>query len=114
MPCYRCGARQTDPVRGPSPWQRGVRRGAFVLVCPDCQGEGRWRTELDLCAGCGSTRLVRALGELRCRDCGAVEESPGAPDAARGGAGLAEDVAAAVERVLGRVGGRAAGAPGEG
>src|SRR5690606_39272801 len=70
MPCYRCGARQTDPVRGVSPWKRGVRHGSQVLICPDCQ-----RThdlELDTCAGCGSVALICRLGEVECRACGAV------------------------------------------
>ena len=32
MPCYRCGARQVDPVRGHSPWRRGVKDDEQVLV----------------------------------------------------------------------------------
>ena len=32
MPCYRCGTRQVDPVRGHSPWRRGVKGDEQVLV----------------------------------------------------------------------------------
>jgi hypothetical protein len=72
MPCYRCGARQVDPVRGQSPWTRGVRGDEQVLVCPDCQGGPEWLTELDRCRRCDSVRLVRRLGEAECRECGYV------------------------------------------
>jgi hypothetical protein len=67
MPCYRCGARQTDPGKGPSPWKRGVIRDEQVLVCPDCQSTHDWVADLDRCESCGSTMLLRALGETRCR-----------------------------------------------
>jgi hypothetical protein len=70
MPCYRCGARQVDPIRGPSPWKRGVRSGAQVLVCPDCQQGSQWLAELDHCTRCGSEQLARILGETLCRACG--------------------------------------------
>ena len=69
MPCYRCGARQTDPGKGPSPWKRGVIRDEQVLVCPDCQTTHDWVADLDRCEACGSTMLLRALGETRCRAC---------------------------------------------
>jgi hypothetical protein len=72
MACYRCGTRQVDPVRGPSPWQRGVRGNQQVLICPTCQGIHDWKTDLDPCGRCGSVRLVRRLGEAECRDCGYV------------------------------------------
>ncbi|HEY5984752.1 MAG TPA: hypothetical protein VIV12_00010 [Streptosporangiaceae bacterium] len=149
MPCYRCGARQVDPVRGHSPWQRGVRENQQVLVCPGCQAAPGWTAELDECRQCGSVRLVRRLGEVECRQCGfvvppedgAAEDAPvpavtlSAPagDATRaqssmsvsvaagadkpmfaaGSApGLAEEVALALERVLGRANAkRAAQAP---
>lgn len=107
MPCYRCGARQTDPVRGPSPWKRGVRRGAQVLICPTCQVDQDWTAELDHCPACGSTRLARALGETTCQDCGRpVPPAPAGPPPAEppvSPARLAEDVAAAIERVLRRI-----------
>jgi hypothetical protein len=133
MPCYRCGARQTDPGRGQSPWRRGVRRDCQVLVCPECQGTHDWADDLDKCPRCRSVHLVRRLGEVECRDCGTVVPPPG-PGGASGSAGaseaadvsgaggvssaggvtagepshgtqasgLAEEVARALERVLGR------------
>jgi hypothetical protein len=104
MPCYRCGVRQVDPLRGQSPWQRGVKGDRQVLVCPDCQAAPAWHDDLDRCAECGSTRLVRRLGEVECRDCGFVPAAAGdLAGAADGPApGLAEEVALALERVLGR------------
>jgi primosomal protein N' len=69
MPCYRCGARQNDPGKGPSPWKRGVIADEQVLVCPVCQSTHDWTADLDRCEECGSTMLVRALGETRCRAC---------------------------------------------
>jgi hypothetical protein len=72
MPCYRCGTRQVDPDRGSSPWLRGVRADRQVLICPGCQAGGAWVTDLDRCALCASVHLVRRLGEVECRDCGAV------------------------------------------
>lgn len=100
MPCELCGARQTDPVRGASPWKRGVRAGVQVLICPECQAGRDWAGELDPCPACGSTALVKALGETRCRSCGATVDSEvvaGTPPTATG---LAADVEAAVDRVL--------------
>jgi hypothetical protein len=107
MGCLRCGRRQVDPDSGPSAWRRAVVAGEQVLVCPDCQVEG-WTAGLDRCGACGSTALVKRLGEVSCRACGAVapaaaverpapSETSG-PDAAR--AALAQDVAAALDRVL--------------
>jgi hypothetical protein len=145
MACYRCGTRQVDPVRGHSPWQRGVRGNQQVLICPTCQGIHDWKTDLDPCGRCGSVRLVRRLGEAECRDCGyvATPEAVPVPDlsavpeavavpagvAGPGGVaavtvtgggrdddlpclsgaeapGLSEEVARALERVLGRGPGR--------
>jgi hypothetical protein len=82
MACYRCGTRQVDPVRGHSPWQRGVRGNQQVLICPTCQGVHDWKTDLDQCGRCGSVRLVRRLGEAECRDCGyvATPEAVAGPD----------------------------------
>ena len=96
MPCYRCGARQTDPGKGPSPWKRGVVADEQVLVCPACQGAHDWVADLDRCAGCGSTMLVRALGETRCRECGWTKAAAGG--AAQGDGSLAADVEAALRR----------------
>ena len=72
MPCMGCGARQTDPVRGASTWKRGVAGGEQVLVCPACQSTPDWFAGLDTCAACGSVVLVKALGEVLCRSCGAT------------------------------------------
>lgn len=81
MPCYRCGARQVDPARGPSPWKRGVRGNRQVLICPECQAGRDWASDLDRCPNCGAVRLVRRLGEVECRDCGQVRESADMPAA---------------------------------
>jgi hypothetical protein len=94
MPCYRCGVRQTDPGRGPSPWKRGVRRDSQVLICPGCQADTDWTADLDRCARCSSVHLVRRLGEVECRDCGMVAPpgddaaDDGLPGAGLSGAGL--------------------------
>jgi hypothetical protein len=106
MPCYRCGTRQVDPDRGQSPWKRGVRSDRQVLICPECQSGRDWALDLDRCSGCGAVRLVRRLGEVECRDCGQVQGTePEAPAAGEPGAdpapGLAEEVARALDRVLG-------------
>src|SRR3954470_16774076 len=97
MPCYRCGARQTDPGKGPSPWKRGVIEDEQVLVCPDCQGSHDWTVDLDKCGSCGSTMLVRALGETRCRACSFVKQSSGQASRAADSR-LADEVAAALRR----------------
>ncbi|HYK31645.1 MAG TPA: hypothetical protein VEV63_06765 [Streptosporangiaceae bacterium] len=100
MPCYRCGTRQVDPDRGSSPWLRGVRADRQVLICPGCQADGAWVTDLDRCALCASVRLVRRLGEVECRDCGAVgvEATGSAAGAVAGSAAgpVAESVAGSV------------------
>ena len=108
MPCYRCGARQVDPVRGHSPWRRGVKADEQVLVCPGCQASADWTADLDKCRQCGSAHLVRRLGEVECRDCGTIVPPDGSlaagsvgPSVARA-PGLSEEVAMALERVLGR------------
>jgi hypothetical protein len=104
MPCYRCGTRQVDPDRGESPWRRGVRADRQVLICPDCQVAADWTTELDRCQTCGSVHLVRRLGEVECRDCGAVGQPA---EAGLGDAGMTEgaaaDLAEEVERALAKV-----------
>jgi len=100
MPCYNCGARQTDPGKGPSPWKRGVVDDEQVLVCPDCQRTHDWVADLDRCASCGSTMLVRALGETRCRQCEWAKPASGAGGHADGA--LADEVAAALQRRFGR------------
>jgi ribosomal protein L37AE/L43A len=96
-----------DPDSGPSTWRRAVVAGEQVLVCPECQTEG-WTGGLDRCASCGSTSLVKRLGDLTCRQCGHVGTSvaAGATDSARDSGTareeLAADVAAALDRLLGR------------
>jgi hypothetical protein len=104
MPCYRCGARQSDPVRGPSPWKRGVRSGEMVLVCPDCQRTHDWTGDMDHCPTCGSAALARALGETTCKACGAVVTvTEGEPQPVhRSAPGLSDEVSAALERALHR------------
>jgi hypothetical protein len=104
MPCYRCGARQADPIRGASPWKRGVRDERQILVCPACQAVTDWTADLARCATCGSTALLCRLGEIECRDCGHVRTAERTTDALvpSGAPGLSEEVAAALTRVLGR------------
>ena len=107
MPCYRCGARQVDPVRGHSPWRRGVKGDQQVLVCPNCQAGADWTAELDKCPQCGGVHLVRRLGEVECRNCGATvstapETGPRELTAGPRAPGLSEEVALALARVLGR------------
>jgi predicted amidophosphoribosyltransferase len=104
MPCYRCGTRQVDPDRGESPWRRGVRADRQVLICPNCQAAFDWTAELDRCQVCGSVHLVRRLGEVECRDCGAVGQpatltQTSVTDAAV--ADLADEVERALAKVLG-------------
>jgi hypothetical protein len=102
MACVRCGARQDDPARGPSPWKRGVLGGEQVLVCPDCQRQSGWHSGFDRCPECDGMRLSKALGVVRCSACGwsgelpvAVESPSGTPDDE-----LATQVRAALDRVL--------------
>jgi uncharacterized Zn finger protein (UPF0148 family) len=68
-----------------------------VLVCPACQQTHDWIADLDRCAGCGSTMLVRALGETRCRQCGWTKAAARA-DASQADGSLAADVEAALRR----------------
>lgn len=72
MPCYRCGAVQTDPQKGgPSPWARGVVEDEQILICPNCQAEHpEWTGDLKTCASCDSTRLSMVMGSVICRECG--------------------------------------------
>ena len=111
MGCLLCNRRQDDPKRGPSPWRRGVvvlpgGHAQQVLVCPDCQEVPGWEDVLAGCSECGSASLLMRLGEVTCRQCGRTVPTPGAravpdPDAAARER-LGADVAAAVDRVLGR------------
>lgn len=103
MPCFHCGTRQTDPDRGVSPWQRGVRHDRQVLICPECQRSARPETELDHCHECGSTELFCRLGEIECRTCGTVRgAAPEPAEVTPTAAGLSVEVEAALDRVLGR------------
>lgn len=106
MPCHSCGARQTDPVRGASPWKRGVRGGVQVLICPDCQLDPDWARDLDRCPACGSTALIRTLGDTSCRGCarlvvGAGAGTPVDPPLAQTVPGLADEIHAALNRIRG-------------
>jgi hypothetical protein len=99
-----------DPVRGHSPWRRGVRGDEQVLVCPGCQAAADWAADLDKCRLCGSVHLARRLGEVEGRDCGATIAPAAGAGLPAGGAlraagrapGLSEEVAEALERVLRR------------
>ena len=90
-----------------------MRRNTQVLICPGCQSAGDWTSDLDRCARCASVHLVRRLGEVECRDCGAIVPPAGGPadevTAAPGSEALteagrnpdlSEEVARALERVL--------------
>jgi hypothetical protein len=107
MPCFRCGARQTDPVRGDSPWRRGVLADRQVLVCPTCQGVPDSGAALDGCVDCGSVALVCRLGEVECRDCGHTRAAAPTGAAPTGDQGATDtsadtDLSAQVEAALGR------------
>ena len=91
MPCYSCGARQSDPERGPSPWKRGVVREHLVLVCPACQRRPGWSGELQSCLRCGSLHLIRRLDQVECLDCRLVREA--APEDAAAEQSAPEDTA---------------------
>jgi hypothetical protein len=106
VPCYRCGTRQGDPEPGkPSPWRQGLLAEHQVLVCPDCYPAAR--ADLTRCTRCEGVRLVRRLDQVECLDCrltrDAAEEAgaAGTPAARGGDAGLAAEVATALDRLLG-------------
>lgn len=72
--CLLCGRPTYDPDKRERPWSRGVAAGSLALVCPDCQRtRPDWMDALDRCDRCGSTRLSITLGEVTCRQCGAVQ-----------------------------------------
>ncbi len=107
-----------------------MRRDSQVLICPRCQASDDWTADLARCPRCGSVHLVRRLGEVECRDCGTIVPPPaglgegeplaeaagselagsiGVGSAGVGSAGmggpspdLSEEVARALDRVLGR------------
>ena len=75
-----------------------------MLICPECQQAANWAADLDSCQACGSIHLVRRLGEVECRDCGAIGQQAAA--ASHGGdvaEPSAEDLAAEVDRALAKV-----------
>ena len=74
-----------------------------MLVCPDCQSAFDWTTDLDKCEVCSSERLVRRLGEVECRDCGAVGQPADATADAVVIETAAADLADEVERALAKV-----------
>lgn len=115
VPCYRCGTRQVDPEAGKSSsWRRGVVREHQVLVCPACASAAL--ADLQRCTRCGSAHLIRRLDQVECLDCRLIrdaepESAPAprpagpAPAEARPGepsADLADEVARALEKLLGR------------
>jgi hypothetical protein len=99
MGCFACARRQDDPSHGQvSDWRRAVVDGEQVLVCPDCFVSV---IGLDACTTCSSTALVKKLGEISCRSCGATwfkvttERRPSADRSA-----LAREVGDAIDRLL--------------
>lgn len=72
-----------------------------MLVCPDCQRVHDWVGDLDRCAACGSTALVRELDQVRCRDCGEVAPVAAGAAGQVGAVGLSDEVAAALARRFG-------------
>ena len=96
-----------------------MRRQSQILICPGCQDAVDWMSDLDRCSRCSSVHLVKRLGEVECRDCGAIVSPEGSgetgfaetPGEEPGGAGpavagrgpdLSEEVARALDRVLSR------------
>jgi hypothetical protein len=71
--CHLCGRPTYDPDKRERPWVRAVASGAVALICPSCQTERpEWPSLVDRCGACSSHRLSLALGEVVCRECGAV------------------------------------------
>jgi hypothetical protein len=87
-------------------------RDQLVLICPSCQASADWTAELEHCAKCRGTHLIRRLGQVECLDCGLVRE----PEAGLNGGlnlgtlvpsgaadrALADEVSRALDRLLGR------------
>jgi hypothetical protein len=82
-----------------------------VLICPACLPDAA--DELDRCVRCGGAHLIRRLDQVECLDCRYVREAAQEPSlsvaaAAPGPSGppgsgvLADEVARALDRVLGR------------
>ena len=71
MACFRCGRRQTDPVKGASPWARMVVGTEQVLLCPECQQlDPDWKGLGERCPECDSPRLVVVMDAIVCKACG--------------------------------------------
>ncbi|MGH3304711.1 MAG: hypothetical protein ACRDOK_24165 [Streptosporangiaceae bacterium] len=81
-----------------------MRADRQVLICPDCQLAADWMSELDRCRVCGSVHLVRRLGEVECRDCGAVGQvAPASLACSAWSESATADLADEVERALAKV-----------
>jgi hypothetical protein len=81
-----------------------VRADRQVLICPECQAAVDWTKELDRCQVCASVHLVRRLGEVECRDCGAVgQPAQAAPIEGTATEAAVADLAEEVERALAKV-----------
>src|SRR3954469_13312870 len=102
MPCYRCGTRQSDPERGPSPWRRGVVAEHLVLVGPACQRQAGWADALTACGRCGSRHLIRRVDPVECLDCRVAKAPASGAPAPAPDSSLADEVARALDRVLRR------------
>jgi predicted amidophosphoribosyltransferase len=89
-----------DPELGKSAWRRGVLREHQVLVCPVCQPAAE--SDLDRCARCGSVHLIRRLDQVECLDCRLIRDAGPPQELASRDPTLADEVARALDRVLGR------------
>ncbi|MEU4405529.1 hypothetical protein AB0F88_13455 [Streptosporangium sp. NPDC023963] len=79
-----------------------MRDETQVLICPDCRRTHE--ADLDTCSTCGSVALICRLGEVECRSCGSVRPARGDGSLSASYApGLADEVEAALARVLRRV-----------
>ena len=114
MDCSYFCSRLNQFVDGELGYLEVAELQGHLSFCPDCAADGAL-DRLDRCSACGSTALVRRLGETTCRGCGAVDSAvPGEGFGVPGGAdrsALEADVAAAIDRVLGGSDPGPAGAP---
>ncbi|MEU4535875.1 hypothetical protein AB0G15_13525 [Streptosporangium sp. NPDC023825] len=79
-----------------------MRDETQVLICPDCRRTHE--ADLDTCSSCCSVALICRLGEVECRSCGSVRPARGDGSLSASYApGLADEVEAALARVLRRV-----------
>jgi hypothetical protein len=80
-----------------------VVREHQVLICPGCYPTAL--TDLGRCSRCDSVRLVKRLDQIECLGCRLTWDADAEPAirAPRGqDSGLADEVASALARVLGR------------